>query len=546
MRDITVFNPAPGGGTSNTVQLNVTAAPPPPNPVPALTSINPTSTNAGSAAFNLTLTGTNFINGSQVQWNGTPLTTTFNSALQLMAAVPANLLATVGNANVTVFSPAPGGGTSVAQTFTINSGAAGPTITGFNPSSAIAGGSGFRLFISGTNFIPGSIIRFDGTDRPDSRYESTTTVSTFLTTAEVATARTINVTVFTPGPEGGTSNQATFQITPPPSITSVSPNPAIAGSPDFTLTVNGTNFVSGSTVYWNDQPRTTSFVNSTQLQATILASDVMDIGMANVVVEVPNFGFTDPVTVNISTGNPIPSITSLNPNTVAAGSGQFTLNVTGAGFVNGSVVRWNGSDRTTVFNSSTSLMAAITAADVQNGGVAQVTVFNPAPGGGTSNTVNFTIQGPNPAPAITSLSPSGTLVGGPAFTLTINGSNFVPGAIVRFNNQDRTPSSVSSTQIMVAIPATDIAATGTFPVQVVNPGPGGGPSNTIQFAVGSPNPVPTLTSIQPNTLPQGSPGFILTLTGTNFVNGSVVRWNGADRLTSFVNSTHTYCSDSCR
>ncbi len=263
----------------------------------------------------------------------------------------------------------------------------------------------------------------------------------------------------------------------------------------------------------------------------------MEIGMANVVVDVPNFGFTDPVIVNISTGNPLPSITSLNPNTVAAGSGQFTLNVNGAGFVNGSVVRWNGADRTTVFGGANLLMATITAADVQNGGVAQVTVVSPAPGGGTSNSVNFTIQGPNPAPAITSLSPSGALVGGAAFTLTINGSNFIPGAIVRFNGQDRTPSSVSSTQIMVPIPAGDIATTGNFPVQVVNPAPGGGPSNTLQFVVGAPNPVPTLASITPNSVGQGSAGFVLTLNGTNFVNGSVVRWNGADRTTSFVNSS---------
>ena len=230
-RDITVFNPTPGGGVSNIVQLMITAAPPPPNPVPTLASINPPSAAAGTAAFTLTLTGTNFISGSQVQWNGTPLTTTFNSAVQLMAAVPANLIATVGTANVTVVNPAPGGGTSGAQTFTINSGASGPTISGFTPSSAIAGGSGFRLFVLGTNFTssPLSIIRFDGVDRTDTRFESTSIVSTFLTNAEVATARSIVVTVFTPGPDGGTSNQATFQITPPPSITTRKSKPGDCG-----------------------------------------------------------------------------------------------------------------------------------------------------------------------------------------------------------------------------------------------------------------------------------------------------------------------------
>jgi hypothetical protein len=54
-----------------------------------------------------------------IKWNGTALTTTYNSAAQLTASVPASLISSVGTASVTVFSPTPGGGTSTAQTFTI-------------------------------------------------------------------------------------------------------------------------------------------------------------------------------------------------------------------------------------------------------------------------------------------------------------------------------------------------------------------------------------------------------------------------------------------
>ncbi len=96
------------------------------NAAPILNSISPASASAGGAAFTLTATGTNFINGSAIQWNGVALTTTFVSSTSLTASVPAANIASVGTASVTVFTPAPGGGTSSAKTFTINTVAAGP------------------------------------------------------------------------------------------------------------------------------------------------------------------------------------------------------------------------------------------------------------------------------------------------------------------------------------------------------------------------------------------------------------------------------------
>jgi hypothetical protein len=93
-----------------------------------------------------------------------------------------------------------------------------------------------------------------------------------------------------------------------------------------------------------------------------------------------------------STGNPVPSMTSLSPSSATAGGPGFTLTVTGANFVPGSVVRWNGVSRPTTYVRSTQLQAAIPASDISSAGTAQVTVFNPAPGGGTSNTLLFTVH----------------------------------------------------------------------------------------------------------------------------------------------------------
>src|SRR5579863_9852379 len=90
------------------------------NPNPTLSAITPTSATAGSGAFTLTLTGSGYIAASQVQWNGSNRTTTFVSSTQLTAAILASDVASSGTASVTVVNPSPGGGTSAAQTFQIN------------------------------------------------------------------------------------------------------------------------------------------------------------------------------------------------------------------------------------------------------------------------------------------------------------------------------------------------------------------------------------------------------------------------------------------
>ena len=94
---------------------------------------------------------------------------------------------------------------------------------------------------------------------------------------------------------------------------------------------------------------------------------------------------------------------------------------------------------------------------------------------------------PNPVPTInsdgTGLSPSIAVTGGPAFTLTVNGTNFVNSSTVNFNGVGRTTTFVSATKLTSQILASDIGTAGTFPITVVNPAPGGGTSNAVNFTV---------------------------------------------------------------
>ena len=118
---------------------------------------------------------------------------------------------------------------------------------------------------------------------------------------------------------------------------------------------------------------------------------------------------------------PAPTLTLLSPSSVTAGGAAFTLTVTGTNFVSGSVVQWNGSALTTSFVSSTQLTAAISAGDIATAGTVAVTVVNPAPGGGTSGSLTFTIN-PAPSIAVSSVSPNSlTLVqGGGSQSVTLN------------------------------------------------------------------------------------------------------------------------------
>ena len=115
--------------------------------------------------------------------------------------------------------------------------------------------------------------------------------------------------------------------------------------------------------------------------------------------------------------NPVPIASSITPGSATAGAAGVTLTVGGSGFIASSVVRWNGATRPTTFVSSSQLQAAISISDVATAGTAQVTVFTPSPGGGTSSALTFTINPASPKATLTTPTP-GTALTGAAATFT--------------------------------------------------------------------------------------------------------------------------------
>src|SRR5215467_14096007 len=187
-----------------------------------------------------------------------------------------------------------------------------------------------------------------------------------------------------PGPTPTPTPVPTPTPTPAPTITSLNPSTVTAGGPAFTLSVSGANYISSSVVQLNGSPRATTFVSPTQLQGAITSADIASGALDTVTVANPqgqggvSSGFT------LTANNPVPSISTLNPSALAAGAPAFTLTVTGSNFVPTSVVQFNGLARPTTFISSAKLQAAIPSGDIAKVGLFTVTVFNPAPAGGTT------------------------------------------------------------------------------------------------------------------------------------------------------------------
>ena len=94
--------------------------------------------------------------------------------------------------------------------------------------------------------------------------------------------------------------------------------------------------------------------------------------------------------------NPAPTIASLSPFWIRAGSADFTLEVTGTAFVPTSKIYWNGVERTTTFVSASKLTTLITTAEIGTPGSLPVKVVTPTPGGGTTAELTFRIEAASP------------------------------------------------------------------------------------------------------------------------------------------------------
>jgi len=249
--------------------------------------------------------------------------------------------------------------------------------------------------------------------------------------------------------------------------------------------------------------------------------------------------------VTLPVANPVPVVESLSPASATEGQAEASLRVRGQGFVPGSQVRVNGVARSTEYISADELRTTLPGNDLNAAGTRNISVISPQPGGGTSSpALTFTVRsaGQNPTPTILALEPQARPAGSDDFTLVVRGSQFINGATVRWNGINRAASFVNDRELRATITATLLVPPGPAAVLVVNPGPGGGSSNTLPFVLAAPgqNLVPTITGLIPDRIVARGPnsrGRALVIQGAGFVPSSTARWNDQDRPTIYVSPT---------
>ncbi len=542
---ITLENAAPSLGASNTLTFTVL------DRVPTLTSVTPNAIEALSGNTQITLTGDYFAPSANAYWNGVLLTRVgAASRTSLTATVPASRLTLATIAAITVQNPqfsGRGGGTSTpARDLVITNPL--PSLTDITPDFIAAGSTRSVITLTGTAFMPVSFVEVGNGSTwaaVTTTYVSPTRMTIVLSSAalvqpSVLMVRAVSPTISTLGgaPQGGGASAELPLVIRPgdPTLTRLSPTSATVSSttPTVTITLIGTGFVPTSVVRVAGVPTTgTTYISPTQLRLTL----ARPAGIYNLSVHtppvvlngIPQGGGTSG-TISFAFLNPQPSLTALTPATTAASLAEWTLRLTGADFTPTSRVRYNGTlvgIANVQFVSPTELRAAVPAPPIAATSIT-VCVENPiiaGQGGGNSATLPLAIEFPRPL--LTSLSDYTTSASLVAWTMTINGKLFAPGASVTLNGTPITATVVSSTKILAVLPAAQMRHTGSYTLSVSNPAPGGGEASAT-FTVNNPNP--TLTAIAPTGLPSGIPAGVtqaFTLIGTNFVTTSTIILDGA-------------------
>ncbi|MBI3995174.1 MAG: Ig-like domain-containing protein, partial [Nitrospirae bacterium] len=200
-----------------------------------------------------------------------------------------------------------------------------------------------------------------------------------------------------------------FTTVAAPVITNVAPN----YGPDGTnITIAGQHFdptaPTLNVVKFNGVESPVTSATSTQLETSVPSDAPVGAGTLSVTTR------GGAASASFTVENPIPSLTSISPGSVVAGSGAVTVTLNGGNFIPSSSVNFGSTVLTPVFIGNTQLQVNIPAAAVATAVVVPITVINPAPGGGSSNSLPFTVI--------------------PTFTLSVNRTGDGTGSVSSSSN----------------------------------------------------------------------------------------------------------------
>lgn len=458
--------------------------PPPTNPVPSISSLSPGYVQGEASGITLTVNGSGFVANSIVQWNGSDRVTNFVSSMQLTATIPASDLHAPGNEQVTILNPTPGGGTSNSVMFNVLA-PSGSFFDDFNrPDSSLLNNGWTMKYPAGFALLNNQVVDFntgsiDWHDALNYRQPS-------------EDQRDV---------EAG----AEFQILP--------------------ATPTGFNLPH---VHARIQRNTITQTDTEDAYMFFVDGFEPSPGRAIIARVAPVTGQQECYMLGIPFPSPLQVGQRYRLRFQAVGGGPVTLTGYVEQFVNGT---WqNFASGSVVHNTGMGPVPGLFCA----GNVMPPPQTNAGTMGFAKWTSNFEVfdnfhwtslstATPNPMPTTTGTSPNAAIAQSAGFTLTVNGTNFSPNSVVRWNGWDQPTTYVSATQLTATIAAANIVTSGTALATVFTPPAGGGVSNSQVFTI-QPGP-PAISRLSP-TSGSASGGNIVELHGNSFSPDTQVFVNG--------------------
>ena len=232
----------------------------------------------------------------------------------------------------------------------------------------------------------------------------------------------------------------------------------------------------------------------------------------------------------LGANNPVPGITSADPAQAVAGA-TVPITFTGTGFVSGTTILVNGTAVPATYQSATTMIAQVTAPGGSTSNLA-VMAKNPTPGGGTSATA-YQLGAANMH--LTATDPDGTNTGTARLGVPVNLStecNDTADAVRGWTLQGAGHLSISG-YVATYIPPSTMPANRTVTVTAYLQNL---PAVTKSYTFTLVNPVPTITSASPSQAMAGAT-VPITLTGTEFLSGTVILVNGVAVPATYQSAT---------
>jgi hypothetical protein len=516
------------GGTSNSVAFTVNPATP---PVPALSSISPTSSTQG-ANVSVMLKGTNFTSPATLNFDASgvsAVSATVVSSTTISAMIQIASNAQTGTQDVTVTTP---GGTTGSVSFTVNAAPGPPAISSIKPSPLIQGGS-MTVTVTGSNFVPGNTVinnSYTGLTITNVVVASSTSLSATFTVDPNAPVGTAILSVTTPfGTSTGTHG---VDIAGGPSLTSISPASGNQGTA-VTVALTGSQLflaqvqISGTGITASNRVLNSSY---TQLTYTFAIASGATTGARSITVN-NAAGPSNAVTFTVNGSGSAPTLSTIAPASGQQGQTITTVTLTGTGLSGATINALSGITVSNVVATASQVTATFTLASGAPLGGQSVTVTT---AGGTSNGLTFTVN--PPTPVLSTIAPASGQQGQTITTVTLTGTGLSGATINALSGI--TVSNVVATASQVTATFT-LASGALLGGQSVTVTTAGGTSNGLTFTVNASTPAPTLSSISPTSGYQNT-SLNVTLSGTNFSAPATVNFGGTGVTvtnTTVVNSS---------